>query len=191
MGDEMIGESLVERAKFVFAVREYQIKRTAKKENIVDFSVSPAESDDRIFVRVITEPRTSSGYVMADTVLKISQILRKKHYDKGILIGKRFTEAAIKEIKKKDVEIVTEEIPNFKPERLYSAIQDHVNKLCKVKCGRIPRKESECKGYSDGHYSCNVRLISDDAYFHFKHGWTSLLERDLTKLLAKEEDLSG
>jgi len=33
--------------------------------------------------------------------LKISQILRKKHYDKGILIGKGFTEAAIKEIKKK------------------------------------------------------------------------------------------
>jgi hypothetical protein len=39
MNDEMIGESLVERAKLVFAVREYQIKRTAKKENIVDFSV--------------------------------------------------------------------------------------------------------------------------------------------------------
>jgi hypothetical protein len=191
MNDEMIGESLVERAKFVFAVREYQIKRTSKKENIVDFSVSPAESDDRIFVRVITEPRTSSGCVRADTVLKISQILHKKHYDKGILIGKRFTQAAIKEINKKDIEIVTKEIPNFRPERLYSAIQDHVNKLCKEKCGRIPRKESECKGYSDGGYSCNVRLISDDAYFHFKHGWTSLLERDLAKLLAKEEDLSG
>jgi hypothetical protein len=191
MNDEMIGESLVERAKLVFAVREYQIKRTAKKENIVDFSVSPAESDDRIFVRVITEPRTSSGCVRADTVLKISQILHKKHYDKGILIGKGFTEAAIKEIKKKDIGFVTEEIPNFKPERLYSVIQDHVNELCKVKCGRIPRKESECKGYSDGGYSCNVRLISDDAYFHFKHGWTSLLERDLAKLLAKEEDLSG
>jgi len=190
MNDEMIGESLVERAKFVFVVREYQIKRTAKKENIVDFSVSPAESDDRIFVRVITEPRTSSGSVRADTVLKISQILHKKHYDKGILIGKRFTQAAIKEINKNDIEIVTKEMPHFRPERLYSAIQDHVNKLCKEKCGRIPRKESECKGYSDGRYSCNVRLISDDAYFHFKHGWTSLLKRDLTKLLAKEEALS-
>jgi len=191
MGDEMIVESLVERAKFVFAVREYQIKRTAKKENIVDFSVSPAESDDRIFVRVITEPRTNLGRVKADTILEFSQILHEKHYDKGILIGKRFTQTAIKEINKKDIEIITEETPNFKPERLYSTIQDHINKLCKVKCGRIPRKESECKGYSDGGYSCNVRLISDDAYFHFKHGWTSLLERDLAKLLTKEEDLSG
>jgi len=191
MGNKMINESLVKRAKFLFAVREYQIKRTAKKENIVDFSVSPAKSDDRIFVRVITKPRTNSGHVSADTILEISQILHKKHYDKGILIGKRFTEAAMKEIKKKDIQIVTEEIPNIKLERLYSAIQDHVNELCKVKCGRIPRKESECKGYSDGCYSCNVRLISDDAYFHFEHGWTSLLERDLTKLLAKEEDLSG
>jgi len=187
---KMVDESLVKRAKFVFAVREYQIKRTAKKENTVDFSVSPAESDDRIFVRIITKPRTRSGSVSADTILKFSQILRKKHYDKGILIGKRFTEATIKEINKKDIEIVTEEIPNFKPERLYSAIPNRVNELCKVKCGRIPRKESECKGYSDGCYSCNVRLISDDAYFHFEHGWTSLLERDLTKLLAKEEDLA-
>lgn len=187
----MINESLVKRAKFVFAVREYQIKRMAKKENIVDFSVSPAESDDRIFVRVITKPRTNSGNVGADTILEFSKILCKKHYDKGILIGKRFTVSAIKEINKKDIEIVTEEMPHFKPERLYSLIQDHVNKLCKVKCGRIPRKESECKGYSDGRYSCNVRLISDDADFHFEHGWTSFLERDLTKLLAKEEDLNG
>ncbi len=191
MGDKMINESLVKRAKFVFAVREYQIKRMAKKENIIDFLVSPAESDDRIFVRVITEPRTSSGSVRADTVLEFSQILCKKHYNKGILIGKRFTEAVMKQINKKDIEIVTEEIPNFKPERLYSAIQNHVNELCKVKCGRTPRKESECKGYSDGCYSCNVRLISDDADFHFEHDWTSLLERDLTKLLAKEEDLNG
>ena len=191
MSDEIKGEGLVERAKLISAVREYQMEKTRRKEKRVDFTVSPPESDDRILIRVITEPEAKSGYVGVDTVKEMSQTLGKRHYDKGILISKRFTEAAKREMKHEDIEAVSEGIPHFKLERLYLVIQDYINDLCKAKCGQIPKKESDCKGYSNGHYSCKIRLINDDANFHFEHSWTSLLERDLAKLLEIEEDLNG
>jgi hypothetical protein len=184
-------EGLVDKAKLISAVREYQMEKTRRKEKRIDFTVSPPKSDDRILMRIITEPKAKSGYVSVDTVREMSQTLGKRHYDRGILISKRFTEAARREMKDEDIEVISEGIPLFKPEQLYLVINNFISELCKAKCGHIPKKESDCRGYSDGNYSCNIRLISDDASFHFEHGWTSLLERDFAKLLTLEENLNG
>ncbi len=64
------------------------------------------------------------------------------------------------------------------------AINDCIENLCKAKCGHVPTKKSDCTGYIDGKYSCDVRLISDNAGFHLEHGWIEFLEKDLAKLLA-------
>jgi hypothetical protein len=184
-------EGLVDKAKLISAVREYQMEKTRRKEKRIDFTVLPPKSDDRILMRIITEPKAKSGYVSVDTVREMSQTLGKRHYDRGILISKRFTEAARREMKDEDIEVISEGIPLFKPEQLYLVINNFISELCKAKCGHIPKKESDCRGYSDGNYSCNIRLISDDASFHFEHGWTSLLERDFAKLLTLEENLNG
>jgi len=191
MSDGMEGERLVERAKLVLAVREYQVEKTRRREGKIDFTVSPPESDDRILIRVMTEPESKSGYVGVNTVRKMSRTLGRRHYEKGILIGKRFTKAAKSEMENEDIEAISGRIPRFKPERLYLVIQGHVDNLCKAKCGKIPKEESDCKGYSDGQYSCNIRLINDNANFHFKRGWANPLRRDLVKLLAIEEALNG
>ena len=122
----------------------------------------------------------------------MSDILKKRDYDKGILIGKRFTEAARREMKSENIETVSEKIkPYFKLERLYSKINSYTMKLCKAKCGHVPTKESDCKGYIDNHYTCDVRLTSDNANLHLKHNWIRFLERDLAKLLAIEKTLNG
>lgn len=189
MIDEAKDEGLLETAKLISAVRGYQLERTRRKEEIVDFTVSPSESDDRILIRVIAGHKGKSGYVGIDTVKKMSRTLERRHYDKGILVGRRFTEAAKSEMKREEIETVYEGIPRFRLDKLYLVIQDHVDVLCNAKCGQAPEKELDCKGYSNGGYTCKVRLISDDAGFHFEHGWPSLLARDLVKLLAIEEDL--
>jgi hypothetical protein len=190
MSDEVSGEELVKKAEVISAVRDYETKRTRRKEGRVDFTVSPSKSDDKILIRVITEAKSKSGYVGVDTVREMGDILDKRNYDKGVLIGKRFTEAAKSEMESENIELVSEKItPHFKLERLYSAIHSCVRNLCKAKCGHVPMKESDCKGYVDGHYSCDVRLISDDASFHLEHGWIGFLERDLAKLLAIENAL--
>jgi hypothetical protein len=191
MSNEIEGERLVERAKLVLAVKEYQVEKTRRREGKIDFTVSPLESDDRILIRVIAEPESKSGYVGVDTVRKMSRSLGRRHYEKGILIGKRFTMAAKSEMEREDIEAISERIPRFKLERLYLVIQNHVDNLCKAKCGKIPKEESDCKGYSDRQYSCNIRRINDNANFHFKRGWRNPLRRDLVKLLAIEEALNS
>ena len=188
----MSEEELVKKAEVISAVRDYESTRTRRKEKKVDFTVSPSKSDDRILIRVITEPKTRSGYVGVDTVKEMGEVLKKRNYDKGILIGKRFTQAANREIKREGIKAVSERItPNFKVERLYLVINNYVEKLCRAKCGLVPVKESDCKGYVDGHYSCDVRLISDNASFHFERGWIDFLERDLARLLAIEKNLDN
>jgi len=63
-------------------------------------------------------------------------------------------------------------------ERLYLRINQYVNDLCKVKCGKIPEKESDCK------CDCRIRIISDNASFHFEQGWINLMKKDLKQLLS-------
>ncbi|MFB0514577.1 MAG: hypothetical protein ACETVQ_03270, partial [Candidatus Bathyarchaeia archaeon] len=131
---------------------------------------------------------SKSGYVGVDIVREMSEVLKKQNYDKGILIGKRFTEGAKSEMEHENIEAVSERIaPHFKVERLYLAIEGCIENLCRARCGRVPVKKSDCKGYVDGNYSCDVRLISDNASFHLEHGWISFLEKDLAKLLAIEK----
>jgi hypothetical protein len=190
MKDEVIGKELVEKAEVISAVRSYENVRIRRNDSEVDFVVSPSKSDDKILIRVLTEPKSGSGYVGVDAVREMSEFLEKKNYDKGILIGNQFTEAAKSEMERKNIEAVSKNVkPHFKVERLYLAINTHIKNLCKMKCGHVPTKESECKGYVDGDYSCDIRLISDNASFHLKHGWTDFLKKDLARLLAVEKNL--
>jgi hypothetical protein len=187
MSDEVSEKELVKQVELISAIRGYEKRRTRRKEGRVDFTVSPSESDEKILIRVITESKSKSGYVDTDTVREMSDILKKRNYDKGILIGKRFTETVKSEMKRENIEAVSERFTRFNLEQLYSAIDRCVENLCKAKCGHIPIKESDCKGYVAGQYSCDVRLISDDASFHLEHGWIGFLKKDLAKLLAIEK----
>jgi len=183
-------EQTVKKAKLISAMRDYNRKRTTSKERSVDFTVSPSENDEKILIRAITEPKSKSGYISVDTVREMIDFLETKDYDKGILIGKKFTNAAKREMKNANIEVVSDNFsPNFKLERLYSTIGNYVEKLCMAKCGKIPLKDSDCKGFVDGNYSCDIRLISDNADFHHEKSWVDFLERDLVKLLAIEKEL--
>ena len=188
----MSEEDFIEKAEVISAVRDYETKRTRRKEKVVDFTVSPSESDEKILMRVITKTKSKSGYVGVDAVRNMNDVLENRDYDKGILVGKLFTEAAISEMESGNIEAVSERIsPYFTLERIYSAIDGCIGSLCRAKCGQVPTKESDCKGYVDDHYTCDVRLISDNASFHLEHGWTRFLQRDLVKLLAIEKNLDN
>ena len=191
MNDVTIGRELLEKAEVLSAVRNYEHDRVRRKDSAVDFTVSPSESDDKILIRVITEAESSSGYVGVEAVREMGDFLRRRNYDKGILIAKRFTDAARSEMERRNIEAVSKIIkPRLKVERLYLAINSSIKNLCKAKCGRAPKKESDCKGYVDGNYSCDVRLISDNASFHLDRGWTKFLEKDLARLLEIQKNIA-
>lgn len=125
-----------------------------------------------------------SGVVGVRSIREMAETLEEENFDKGIAIGGRFSAAAKRVMGEKGIEMVSDKfMPTFKPKNLYFRLQEYVDELCMEKCGMVPEKESECKGYSQGDYSCQIRLISDNAAFHFKRGWVDLLQKDLIQLL--------
>lgn len=187
MSAEMKYEGLTEKAELIMAVRDYNNEKRRTWERGIDLIVSPAKSDDKILMRVITK----SGAVGIGEVREMSEFLERNDYDKGLLFGERFTAAAREEMSQEDIEAVSEEImPYLEPQRLCLTIRNYVDDLCKARCGRVPEKESDCKGCSKEHYSCKIRLISDNAAFHFERGWTQFLQKDLMRLLAIAKSMS-
>lgn len=59
---------------------------------------------------------------------------------------------------------------------------------------KVENRWSKCPhcngvGLIDAHYPCRIRLISDNAYFHFEHNWIHLLQNDLLSLLTIKKSL--
>lgn len=167
-----------DEAELFMAMRNYSCEDRQKWDEGVDITALDAASNERILLRIV-EPRSKSGFIGVDAVRKMIEAMEKEDFDKGVLFGKRFTDAAKNELTQNDIQRISEGyMPNFKPERLYLRINQYVNDLCKAKCGKIPEKESDCKG------DCRVRVISDNASFHFEQGWINLMKKDLKQLLV-------
>jgi len=174
------------KAELVMAVRDYECEEIQRWDEGIDFTASDVRADEKVLLRVVNEPESKSGVVGVDAVRKMARTMKHEDYDKGVLISKRFSESAKEEMSQKGIQMVSEKfMPSFEPQELYLTISDYVDDLCQTKCGYIPKKESDCKGKdSNGHYSCEIRLISDNASFHLERGWTSFLQNDLMRLLA-------
>jgi hypothetical protein len=180
--------SIEDKAALLVAVRGYEFKERRKFDGGADLVLLDGDSGDKILLRLITEPKSKSGTVNIDAVNNMTEILESEDYDKGVLISRRFTKAARGEMGRKSIQMLSDRyMPSFEPKKLYFEIQDYIDKLCEFKCGRIPSKKSDCKGLSKGRYSCEVRLINDNALFHFSRGWTKLLQKDFLQLLKLRE----
>jgi hypothetical protein len=173
------------------AVKDYESKNLEKRNIGLDITARDDESNDRILLRVVSKPKLKSGWVGVETVDNMVTAIEDDNYDKGVLIGKRFTKAARRKLREEGIQIVSNKIkPNFRLKRLFFVAENLVDNLCKAKCGKIPQKESDCKGHSNGHYSCKTRLISDNASFHFEKGWKDLLQKDVLRLLSMHRSVN-
>ena len=170
--------SIQDEAELFIAMRNYSCEERERWEDGVDITALDTESHEKILLRIV-EPKSKSGFVGIDAVRKMLEAMEREEYDKGFLFGRRFTAAAKQELVQNDIERVSEQyMPRFKPERLYLRINNYVNELCKTTCGKIPKKESDCKG------DCRIRVISDNASFHFEQGWINMMKKDLKQLLS-------
>jgi len=179
------------KAELIMAIRGYDCEEEEFRDHGVDFTASDEEADEKILLRVITNPKSNSGVVGVDAVAKMAEIIEQEDYDKGILVSERFSGAARNEMRRKGIQMISERYtPSVTPQKLYLTIQDCVDGLCKTKCGRVPEKIADCEGRdSEGDYSCRIRLVSDNASFHFQRGWTDLLREDLKQLLTLRKSL--
>jgi hypothetical protein len=163
------------------AMRNYSCEDREKCDEGTDITALDTESNKKILLRIV-ESTSKSGFVGINTVRKMLEDMEREEYDKGFLFGKRFTAAAKQELMQNDIQRISEQyMPAFKPERLYLRINSYVNEFCKARCGKIPKKEADCKS------DCRIRVISDNASFHFEKGWINLMKKDLKQLLSMNE----
>jgi hypothetical protein len=170
--------SIRDEAELFMAMRNYSCEDREKWDEGVDITALDTASNEKVLLRIV-ETKSKSGFVGIDSVRKMVEAMEREEYDKGVLFGKRFTDAAKQELTQNHIQRISEGyMPTLKPERLYLRINQYVNDMCKTKCGKIPEKESDCKG------DCRIRVISDNASFHFEQGWVNLMKKDLKQLLA-------
>ena len=133
MSDELVGGEVVEMAELIMAVRDYENEEEQPWEKGVDIIASPNDSDDKILMRVITKPNSKSGVIGTTAVREMIEELKREGYDKGFLIGKRFTKDARELMNQEGIGMASKRItPSFKPQRLYVTIHDYINHLCRV-----------------------------------------------------------
>ena len=170
--------SIQDEAELVMALRDYNCKERGECDEGIDITALDAKAKEKILLRVLTS-KSKSGFYGVGAVRSMLDVMKRGRYDKGFLIAKRFTNAAKEEMVKNNIQRISEKhmLP-FKPDRLFLQINNYVNKLCKEKCGKVPELESDCQN------DCKVRVISDNASFHFDNGWIRLLKNDFKQLLS-------
>jgi hypothetical protein len=170
--------SIQDEAELLMAVRDYSCEERGEWDEGIDITALDVKSKEKILLRVVTS-KVKSGFIGIDAVREMLGVMERRDYDKGFLFGKRFTDSAKQKMMENGIQRFSEiYAPPFKPERLYLRINHYVKKLCKAKCGRIPKEEADCKS------NCRTRVISDNALFHFENGWINLMKNDLKQLLA-------
>ena len=178
--------SIEDNAEFLIAVRNYKCEKREKWSGGIDFLASDVTSGEKVFLRLI-EPKSKSGFVGADDVKNMLKVMKRKDCDRGVIISKRFTDAAAQEMKFYNIQQVSDEyMPPMKSESIILTINDCINNLCKTRCGAIPLKESDCKGRLKERL-CRIRSINDDALFHYERGWIDLMKNDLRQLLLMDK----
>jgi hypothetical protein len=174
--------NIEEKADFWIAVNKYKREKREKWSDGTDFVVSDVVSDEKVLLRLVT-PQSRSESVGAEDVKNMLGAMKHEYCSRGVLIGKRFTDAATQEMSRHDIQQVSDEyMPPIKTEDIFLTINEFVDYLCRIKCGAVPLKESDCKSRLEESI-CKVRSISDNASFHFERGWSKLLRNDFRQLV--------
>jgi hypothetical protein len=170
------------KADLLMQIKGYSPKKRKKCEDGLDIIASDKEANEKILLRVVDNHELKHG-VDIEAADKMIAKMEKAKCDRGVFVSDKFTPAAVRKLAKEDIKAFPEgKMPRIGAVTLYSTTRKLVDSLCRAKCGKVPQRESDCDGFSDDGYSCEVRRISDDASFHLNHMWLSLLLRDTQRL---------
>jgi hypothetical protein len=182
--------SLESEAKLIMTVLDYDCEQRHEFERGVDLVASNMESGEKALLRVLSEASSDSKVVGTDDVERMVGAMKEYACDRGFMLGKTFSDEAKRDMDNMGIQRVSERVtPRFDPERVFLKIFECVSRLCLIKCGKTPKRMSECNGYGESGYSCPIRQASDNASFHFERGWTRLLLNDLKRLVTLRDSL--
>jgi hypothetical protein len=167
----------------------YEFKDLNDEIGCVDY-VAEGEKDEKKLLRVIVGPTFQASRAFVKTVEDTLAQLEDDEYDEATLLAKSFTNASKRMVgEEEDLKMIASGESFHSITEIYGAIQSLTASICEIKCGGFPKTEEDCKGLVDGKYSCKARRVSDDADFHYRMGWLSLLMNDFSKLIELHREL--
>lgn len=182
---ELNSDWLVTQIELLKSLHGYEMKEVNDEIGSVDYVASGADHDKKL-LRAIIDPKVNISKANTDTIRTTINFLQDEDYDEAIILAEELTQGAESLIReKKNLKYISTRLkyPYSISELIY-AIQKKTMELCKLRCGKVPRTERDCKGYQNNEYTCPVRRISDDADFHAERKWLQLLMNDFSKLVA-------
>ena len=168
------------KTNFIMAVRGYKSVKKHKEANRTDVTALD-NSSNKVLLRII-EPITNEYIGIAD-VKSLEETIKRDNYAVAILISKHFTDNALKEMSKQDIQYVSEDyMPPFEIRDLYLAIENCANSQCQKKGGKALLSIPECnEKVAD---ICKTRALAAAAKRHFEEGKVGLMKNDLKVALS-------
>ena len=158
-------------------------------------SIDYVASDDnhgKKLLRLIIDPQLNLSKADMKKTTKIVKSLEKEDFEDVVIMAEEFTESARGLLREKKIKYISPDTkPRYSVFELMDAIQRLTHELCRAKCGRVPKSESDCEGYQDHKYTCPARRISDNSDFHAERGWVSLLIKDFSTLVKLRIEMNG
>ncbi len=173
--------SMISKTRLIMAIRGY--KTLTNQQNVNHTDISALDSfNKKILLRVIDS--SNNRYADLSDVLKLTEKVKLDAYDSAFLISNNFTESAINEMEKQNIQCISNSyMPPFAIEDLYRAILRCASNQCNKTCGKTPEDISECAAIKDADL-CKTRFLVTNAKAHFKAGTVGLLKNDLKIALA-------
>ncbi len=168
------------KLNFIIAVRGYT--NVKKEKKIFGTDVTAFDHlNKKVLLRII-EPLTTE-YINIQDIKNMENSINEEKYDSAILISKKFTDAALEELNKQNIQHVSlDYMPPFDIQELYLAIMTCTNNQCQKKCGKVHTSISDCNEKTA--YLCKIKALAEGAKSHFEEGTVGLLKNDLKVALA-------
>jgi hypothetical protein len=173
--------SIINKTRLLIAVRGYKTIRNQQNVNHTDISATDS-LNNKILLRIM-DP-LNGRYADLNDVNSLIEQIKLDAYDSAVLISNNFTESAINELGKQNIQHISESyMPAFDLEDLYLAIVSCAGKQCNKTCGKVPENIAECTQIKDADM-CKTRILVTNAKAHFETEMLGLLKNDLKIALA-------
>ena len=143
--------NLFDKAALLMELRGYEEEKIQRSDDVINIKASDSNDDEKVLLHIVSDSNLKSGGVGSDQVSVIEGELEREDVDKIIVFGKKFTKSAREALNEVGIEFFSSEeniVSSQNPRDLYTRAQNLINNICTIKCGKIPEKESDCKGYS-------------------------------------------
>ena len=181
---------LVTQIELLKTLHGYEKKGVNNKIGCIDYVAS--DGDENKLLRVVIDPKLNISKAYTDTIRSTKELLENENYGDAVILAEKVSQGAKKLIREEEsLDYISPALVHpYSPSELIYAIQKKTGELCKLRCGKVPKTESDCKGYQDGEYTCPVRRISDNADFHAERGWLELLMNDFSQLVGLQREMN-